>query len=273
MAHPLPAIGAALSILDLAKFMPWLLEEQRDLELQDFCFGSVLNGDWKVFSDLAKGLLDGYCGRLGIHGPFSGFEIDSRDPDVREIVLKRMDQGLDVCAELGAVQMVIHSPYKTWDHNNLDLKPHARAAKIEAVHRCLSPAVKRAENQGVTLVIENIQDIDPLDRLRLAQSFDSPAIKLSVDTGHAHYAHGVTGAVPVDQFIRMAGDMLAHVHLQDADGFADRHWAIGDGTIRWKSVFDAIVALPIQPHLVLELNDSSGIPASAEHLNQLQLAR
>ncbi|NOX40325.1 MAG: sugar phosphate isomerase/epimerase [Alphaproteobacteria bacterium] len=271
MARTPPTIGAALSILDLAKFRPWLLEGQRDLELQDFCFASVLNGDWKTFCDLAKGMLDGYSGRLGIHGPFSGFEIDTRDPDVREIVVKRMDQGLDVCAELGAVQMVIHSPYKTWDHNNLDLKPRARAAKIEAVHHCLSGAVKRAENQGVTLVIENIQDIDPLDRLRLAQSFDSPAVKLSVDTGHAYYAHGVTGAVAVDQFIRMAGDMLAHVHIQDADGYADRHWQIGAGTICWRSVFDAIAALPAKPHLVLELNDSGQIPASITYLSNLGL--
>jgi hypothetical protein len=66
-----------------------------------------------------------------------------------------------------------------------------------------------------------------LDRLDLARSFDSAAVKLSIDTGHAHNAHCDQGAVPVDYFVVAAGEWLAHVHLQDTDGFADRHWAPG----------------------------------------------
>ncbi len=269
MARGLPVVGAALSILDLARQRDWLISEQRDLELQDFCFASVLNGDWAPFVKTAKELLDGWQGRLGIHGPFSGFAIDTRDPDVRDVVIRRMDQTLDVCAALGATQIVIHSPYKSWDHNNLDLKPHARAQKIEAVHQCLNAAAKRAGDQGVTLVIENIEDIDPMDRLRLAESFDSNAVRLSVDTGHAQYVHVTCGAPAVDRFIRMAGDRLGHVHLQDADGYADRHWALGEGTICWPEVFRALGDIRADPHLVLELNDSDGIAASMKTLEGL----
>jgi len=223
--------------------------------------------------DLAKKQLDGWQGRLGMHGPFAGFELDTTDPDMREIVIKRLDQTLDVAAALGAVQIVLHSPYSAWDYHNIDLKPRARARKIEATHACLGAAVKRAEDQGVTLVLENIQDIDPLDRLRLAESFDSPALRLSVDTGHASFSHHVMGAPPVDRFITMAGEMLAHVHLQDADGCADRHWAIGEGSILWPAVFRALSEIRSNPHLVLEINDNAGIPASMRHLGDLGLAR
>ncbi len=52
MIKDLPRIGAALSILDLGRFGDWLREGPRDLELQDFCFASILNGDWQVFVDL-----------------------------------------------------------------------------------------------------------------------------------------------------------------------------------------------------------------------------
>ncbi|MFQ5438151.1 MAG: sugar phosphate isomerase/epimerase family protein, partial [Paracoccaceae bacterium] len=259
-------IGAALSVIDLPKFRPWLLEKPRDLELQDFCFSSVLNGDWSPIVDAAKVALDGFEGRVGIHGPFSGFDIDTRDEDVRAIVRKRMDQALDVCAALGAAQMVVHSPYRSWDFRNLDLRPRGRAQKIDAVHACLSGAVGRAEAQGVTLVIENIQDIDPMDRLHLARSFDSDAVRVSIDTGHAHCVHVTDGAPAVDRFIRLAGDWLGHVHLQDADGFADRHWAVGEGTICWPEVMRAIGDCGAEPHLVLELNDNAGVRASADHL-------
>jgi sugar phosphate isomerase/epimerase len=130
----------------------------------------------------------------------------------------------------------------------------------------MDPIVKRAETLGVTLVMENIEDINPADRRELCQSFGSSALQLSIDTGHAHYAHGSTGAPPVDYFVRDAGEMLAHVHLQDADGYADRHWQIGVGNILWPSVFAALGALAVQPRLILELEDKSGIPASMAYL-------
>jgi sugar phosphate isomerase/epimerase len=78
-------------------------------------------------------------------------------------------QGLDVCAHLQATQMVIHSPFTTWDYNNLDLYPEARAAVVERAHATLQGVVRRAEDLGVVLVIENIEDKDPHARVELAR--------------------------------------------------------------------------------------------------------
>ena len=269
----LPVIGAALGVDELPTFRDWLFEKNRDLELQTFHDPAVITGDWTPFADAARRLLDGYGGRIGIHGPFWGFTIHSKDPDIRRIVAKRMDQGLDFCAAVGATQMVIHSPYTTWDFNNLDNYLSARADVVENAHATLRAAVKRAEDQGVTLVIENIEDIDPGDRLRLAESFGSPAVKLSVDTGHAEYARGSTGAPTVDYFIAAAGAMLDHVHLQDADGIADRHWTIGEGTILWPSVFRALRGVGGTPRLILELRNKAGIPASMKFLTAAGLGQ
>jgi sugar phosphate isomerase/epimerase len=266
MLADLPVIGAALAVDEIALFRDWIFEKQRDLELQTFHDPAVISGDWQPHADAARKLLNGYTGRLGIHGPFWGFTIHSKDPDVRAIVARRMDQGLDICAAVGATQMVIHSPYSTWDYNNLDNHPTARSNLIENTHDTLRAAVKRAEDQGVVLVVENIEDIDPTDRKRLVESFASPAVRLSIDTGHAEYARGTTGAPPVDYFVTAAGELLSHVHLQDADGYADRHWTIGEGTIRWRSVFLALSALTVKPRLILELRDKAGIPASMAFL-------
>ena len=75
-----PVLGAALSINSLPAYRPWLLSRQRDLELQDFFRAEVLDGDWRGAADKVKQQLDGFKGRLGIHGPFWGFKIDSHDP-------------------------------------------------------------------------------------------------------------------------------------------------------------------------------------------------
>ena len=274
LSQNLPVLGAAMPVRVLEELSGWIVDGQRDLELQDFIRGETLNGtEWRATAARAKQLLSGYTGRVGIHGPFWGFTIATDDPDVRAVVKKRMDQGLDVCAELGGSHMVIHSPYTTWDNNNLDNYVGAKQGVIDRVHAALEDAVPRAEALGVELVIENIEDVDPNIRVDLVRSFNSKAVRVSVDTGHAHYAHGSTGAPPVDRYVMVAGDLLGHIHLQDADGYADRHWAPGDGTVRWPSIFKAVAALAVKPRLILELRDHSEILKGAQHLIDLGLAR
>lgn len=272
-------IGAALMVADLPAYRTWLFDGQRDLEIQDFFQTDLLLGDWRSRVDEARTLLDGFGGRLGIHGPFINVPIDNDDPEIAPIITRRFQIALDIAAALGAVQMVIHSPFTTWDHYNFGNNPaadgqmSARERKVAAVHQVLGPVVRRAESEGITLVIENIEDVMPAERADLAQSFGSSAVKLSIDTGHAHYAHGICGAPPVDYFVTEAGAELAHVHLQDADGHADRHWAPGQGTINWHAVMGAIAALPVEPHLVLELRHAKDVAEGFAYLERLGLAR
>ncbi|KGJ06443.1 Sugar phosphate isomerase/epimerase [Paracoccus halophilus] len=269
----LPLLGAAMPLDTFETLRDWMLAEPRDLELQDFITADVLNGDWQPLVDRAARLLDGHAGRLGIHGPFWGLSLANPDPDMRALVTRRMEQGLAVCEALGATQMVIHSPYTTWNYNNFDNIAGARDEVTELVHATLDPVIARAEGASVTMVLENIEDKDPDSRCLLADSFDSPAVAVSLDTGHAHYAHGSTGAPPVDYYVTRAGKRLHHVHLQDADGHADRHWRIGHGNILWPSVFAALAPLGDQPRLILELRDKEAILPSARYLQDMGLAR
>ncbi|HMO08640.1 MAG TPA: TIM barrel protein, partial [Paracoccaceae bacterium] len=63
-----------------------------------------------------------------------------------------------------------------------------------------------------------------------------------------------------------------HVHLQDTDGFADRHWHPGEGRLNWPAIFAVLRGLRTMPRLILEVNDSRGIRRGAEHLAALGLA-
>lgn len=269
----LPLLGAAMPSDALPVWRDWLAEGPRDIELQDFFRAELLDGDWRRVARAARAELQGHRGRLGIHGPFMGFDIDTQDPAVRAIVQKRLDQGLDVCEELGATQMVLHSPFKTWTYHNLDNQAGAREKLHERVHAALDKAVARAERIGVTLVIENIEDKDPHARAQLARSFGSDRVRVSLDTGHAYYAHVSTGAPPVDYYVVAAGNLLEHVHLQDADGYADRHWPIGEGSVPWPSVFRQLATLGSNPRLLLELRDTGAIGRAAKYLVEAGLAR
>jgi sugar phosphate isomerase/epimerase len=177
-----------------------------------------------------------------------------------------------VCEAVGADQMVVHSPFSTWDYNNLDNHRDARAKQHERVRQTLREPLARAEAMGCTLVMENIEDKDPAARVELVRSFNSGALQVSIDTGHAHYAHVSTGAPPVDYYVKAAGSALRHIHLQDSEGFADRHWKPGDGTIRWAAVFRALALLDSEPRLILELRDHAEVRAGAAYLQSLGLA-
>ena len=268
----LPVLGAAMALDDLEIHRDWMLDKQRDLEIQNFVEAKVLDSDWTPLVERAKKLLDGHTGRVGIHGPFWGFVINSADPDIRAVVAKRIGQSLDVSEALGATHMVIHSPYTTWSYNNLDNFPGERERIIDYTHQTIGEAVKRAEDIGLTFVIENCEDVDAHIRVGLADSFNSPAVAVSIDTGHAQCAHITHGAPPVDYFVQAAGNRLQHVHLQDVDGYADRHWGLGEGNIRWHSVFAALSRLDSNPRLIIELRDKSKILPSAAYLASLGLA-
>jgi len=268
----LPVIGAQLSVLDLPAHRDWLADKQRDLELPEFSMADILRAP-EPFIDMAKKALDGWRGRLGIHGPYAGFELDVSDREIRAMVQARLLAALDVCEKLGAVQMVIHSPYDRWEADNLDNTARARQASIDAILATLAPVLARAADQGVVLALENIKDSDPDLRAAVVRAADSPALRLSVDTGHAFWAHRLAGAPPVADFVRAAGADLAHVHLQDSDGLADRHWPLGEGSEDWPALFAALTELNARPHLIVELRDFSRLRDSVAHLAALGLAQ
>ena len=277
--NSLPTVGAAFSLRDLSEIdglRDFIFEGARDVELQDFISVDVLRTDWQSVAEAGTKAFDGFSGRVGIHGPFLGFALDTPDPDVRAIAKRRLDAALDACAKIAGPRsgghVVVHSPFTTWNWYNRGTRAGYIEHKVELVHACLGDAVRKAEDLGLVIVIENIEDKDPAERVELARSFDSPAVKVSLDTGHAHYAFGATGAPPVDAYVRAAGNMLTHVHLQDTDAVADRHWAIGDGTIHWHAAFKALGELAEMPRLIIELNDSREILRSARWLSDQGLA-
>ena len=105
-----PVLGAAMNIGEINQFKEFLFEADRDLELQDFIGVDILDDHFDTAIARAKKALDGFSGRLGLHGPFKGFSIYSQDPIIVEAVHKRILKCLNAAEKLGATQMVLHSP-------------------------------------------------------------------------------------------------------------------------------------------------------------------
>lgn len=265
-------IGACLTTVEIDTHRDWLFDAGRDIEIQDFMSHAALTTDLDDLVLAAKSALAGHSGRIGIHGPFEGLDIDNKDAELRALITARFLTTLQAAERIGARQMVLHSPYTHWYQNNLFSRAGYAEAKLGRIHDILAPVVREAKATGITLVIENIHDVRPETRRAMVDSFGSDALALSIDTGHAQLARRMSGAAPVEDFVRDAGSQLAHVHLQDVDGHADRHWAPGEGEVEWTAVFRALADCSNTPHLVLELNDNADIPKGFAWLAALGLA-
>ncbi|MBD3763241.1 MAG: sugar phosphate isomerase/epimerase [Rhodobacterales bacterium] len=269
----LPLLGAAVNLTSYPLIRDWVCGAGRAIEIQDFCAVGVLERDQADLIAAWRALLDGHMGDRGIHGPFFGLDIATPDGEVRAVVQKRMLQGLSVAEALGATHMVIHSPFTHWHQLNRANYPGVHPGLLSAAADCLAPVLARAADIGCTLMLENCDDTDPAARVDMVRHIDHANLKVSLDTGHADLVHGRYDAPPVVDFIAAAAGHLGHAHLQDVDGYADRHWHPGDGRIAWRPVLSALAALPERPRLILEVRaDLPRLPATVAWLQGLGLA-
>lgn len=266
MRQQLPIVGAAMPITDLPNHLNWILEDQRDLELWDPSYGDLLDGDWRTLAREARSLLDGYRGRLGIHGPWNGLPLTCPDARVQALVAERLVQGLEFAGAIDATHMVVHSPFDFFGSPHVVHTPRTGLAEeIELAHATLAPVIPIARQIGCVLVVEVCADTNTRPLIELVRSFESETVRLSLDVGHALVMQRA-GGPPADQWVRDGGPLLAHLHLQDNDGLFDRHWAPGEGRLGWYALFEALGELDHQPRLLLELANTDKIRAGADYL-------
>jgi sugar phosphate isomerase/epimerase len=181
-------------------------------------------------------------------------------------VADRLRCALYFAAEIGATQIVIHSPFTTFGSPYIPYSdPDRHRQELNMAHTVLGALLPLAQQLGCVFVIENIYDTNPELLLELVASFHSPWVRMSLDVGHAFITQQI-GGPPPDHWIRAAAPFLAHIHLHDTDGQADRHWAVGQGSIKWRAIFAELSRLPDIPRLILEMKQPNDIQRSVEWL-------
>ena len=82
-------IGACLRAFEIADHRAWLFDAQRDIELQDFMTHAALGPERGDRIAAAKAALSGHDGRVGIHGPYEGLDLDNKDAELRPLITSR----------------------------------------------------------------------------------------------------------------------------------------------------------------------------------------
>ena len=197
---------------------------------------------------------------LSIHFIHRGVAPASHDQVRRDRHLKELEETLEIARDIGAKVVVVHP-------GPVDCPDVAPGGDIEEVRSeatvnlkdFLSAVVPKAEAEGVVLGLENLhhgpgQVIQSYGELRdLVKSLGSPAVQITLDTGHAYLSDGLTGA------FETFAPFLRHIHIHDSDGQQD-HLELGLGGVDFNEWMDALRPYPFS--LVMETRNDADVEGS-----------
>lgn len=118
----------------------------------------------------------------------------------------------------------------------------------------LTTATKAAVHAGVTLAVENHQDLASEELLMLCETIDSPHFGITLDTGNPLG----TGEEPIDYFRRVAPH-VKNVHLKDyriyptAEGYRLARCALGHGVIDFPTLLGILSSAVPDVSMAIEL--------------------
>ena len=189
-----------------------------------------------------------------LHGVFYDIVLDSNDPKIKDISLKRVKSSLDIASKLNCKGVVFHTNYITW------MKNQWYRDKWKEVHRRLYLELAE-EYKDLEIYIENMFDLDPYLLADLIKEINHPRIGVCLDTAHA----SISG-VDIEEWFNVLGKYIMHIHINDNDKIVDSHMELGKGIIDYKKIFHFINNLENDVSILIEIKDYEKTVNSIKYL-------
>lgn len=155
---------------------------------------------------------------------------------------------IDACGAWKIPNIVIHSGYVR------GLTPEQTFERNKAF---FLPLLERAEKYGVNILVENFNKmcVDGLywidnapDLLRMIECVDHPLFHAVWDVGHANMQE-----MPQDDALRLLGQHVRAVHIQDNMGDKDSHLAPFLGTLNLDAVMNGLLDIGYDGYFTFEV--------------------
>lgn len=201
-----------------------------------------------VLFDVPAGDLDG--GEIGFLGN------PGRESDFRE----GLETALEAAARLGCERLNVLAGTRQ--------QGMERSAQMDLAADNLTWAVPRAADAGVTLLIEALNPIEfpqylvhsTAQAMDLVRRVNDPRVRLQYDVYHAQMTEGNLINTVTERFSE-----IGHVQISDVPG---RHEP-GTGEIRFRAVFECLVAMGYEGYIGLEYRPSGDTPSSLYWMTEL----
>ncbi len=207
-----------------------LLEEHPawGVETIEFSIGDNLDRGTEAVRDYRKRMGRWLETRpLSVHGPFLDLNPGSFDSLIREATLRRCRQAYRAAAELGADRIVFHTGFLPATCYETGWPEKAAEFWKEFLERT---------DGSLAVHLENVMDLHWQILRRILDLVGCPHFTACLDLGHIW----VFSPQRPEEWLAGLGERTGHLHLHDNRGEKDTHSALGQGTIPWDSVEQAI---------------------------------
>ncbi len=211
----------------IAEHLPFIRQEKLNLEL--YLESKTLDSISREDILHLKSQLD-YNPSLTIHAPFMDLSPGAVDSKVRAVTMERFHHVLDIAKELKVKCVVFHSGYEKWKYAlNIGLW-------LEQSLLTWRPLVKKAEEIGVKIALENIFEDEPENLRLLMEKMGNNSFGICFDSGHFN----LFSKVSLEDWFRHLKPYIIELHLHDNNKTSDQHLPIGEGTFDFGKLFSAM---------------------------------
>ncbi len=163
---------------------------------------------------------------LIFHAPFNELHPAAIDPKVKAVAHERYQQAYDLAKEHYQIhKMIVHSGYmpyvyyKVWHHEK----------SVEFWKQYMED-----KSEDFTICLENVLEDEPYMLAKIAEEVAHPNVKLCLDLGHAN----CMSSLPAEEWLRIMGPYIGHLHIHNNDGTHDQHNALPEGTLDMAKVLE-----------------------------------
>jgi sugar phosphate isomerase/epimerase len=194
------------------------------------------------------------------HGAFLDITVFSDDARIRQVSDERVEQSLQIAAELGVEGVIFHTNYMP----NLRLDSY-RDSWVESNRSYwLEKAVRYPK---LNIYMENMFDMDWTLLARLGEAMQETAnFGICLDYAHA-YAFG--REEEIGDWVRELAPYIRHIHINDNDLRSDLHLPLGEGKIDWRRFRQYYEEYFPDSSVLIEVKGIENIERSLEYLRQL----
>ncbi len=203
---------------------------------------------------------------LLVHGPCWEVYTASVYPDIRVLGVEAIKRTIDFASAIGALHITVHPGLCQWP----DVWPHMEQRAQDAQARSLLELSEYSAQADLQIGVENMPRsdqslpgyVDFTEIYRVLQM--APSLGVTLDVAHVHTAN-----LDLGEIVRRLGARINHVHVTDNHGDFDSHSPIGEGTIRWKRVASALLAISYRGVIEVERSlADGGVRSSLDALKQ-----
>lgn len=193
---------------------------------------------------------------VSLHPPSCDTNLTSEMKTLREASFRLYLDTIHLAGRLGARSVVIHPGFCY--SPDFD-KGRAKAAAREYLARF----VEAAAPLGIRLLVENVgfghASLYTMEEYSHLLDGFGPVAGYLIDIGHAHINHWDIPALIAGIRGRIYG-----FHIHDNDRSADKHLEIGNGTVAWEGIFQAMKTVPEDCDFILEYSPRVAVSKLAE---------